>query len=140
MELSAGDGSIYAHYLGKHPEYGDAVTVSPRLRSTPVQITHELFHGGYVVFYPASAAVNKGMAAVVGHLSSPAVPTRLRRPGVRHGSEIETWIIEDGSGERVRKRLSDEELALPIAAIWNHELLVQRISEKWRPESEGRHE
>jgi len=37
----------------------------------------------------------------------------------------------------VKSTLSEEERRLPIAAIWNHEFLVQRVSEGWRPEMEG---
>ena len=30
LEVSAPDGLIYLHFLGKHPMYGDAVAVCPR--------------------------------------------------------------------------------------------------------------
>ncbi len=48
-----------------------------------------------------------------------------------------TWIIEDGTNEVVKSELSAEDLQLPIAAIWNHELLMQRVSEGWRPADVG---
>lgn len=54
------------------------------------------------------------------------------------GRRIITWIIEDGSREVVKANLSEEELRLPIAAIWNHEFLIQRIAEGWNPMNEGR--
>jgi hypothetical protein len=53
---------------------------------------------------------------------------------------VETWIIEDGASELVTKKLSETERELPIAVIWNRELLVQRVSEGWRPEMEGQSE
>ena len=140
LELTAVDGLIYAQYLGKHPEYGDAVALCPSKQPAPVPVSPDLFRDGYVTFYPAVAAVNRGLASVIGHLPSPGLPSRLRRPGARSGRKVETWIIEDSSHETVKTRLSDEERALPIAVIWNHELLVQRVSEGWRPEMEGCHD
>jgi hypothetical protein len=63
---------------------------------------------------------------------------RLRRPGARSVGRIDTWVIEDGTHEVVKKALTDEELKLPIAAIWNHEILIQRVREGWNPLQEGR--
>lgn len=140
LEIAADGGMIYVHYLGKHPEYGDAVAVSPAKHLERMPISLELFRDSYITFYPAAVAVNRGLASVVGHLASAGLPPRVRRPGARSGRKIETWIIEDHSRETVKESLSDEERELPIAVIWNHELLVQRVSEGWRPETGSRHE
>ena len=140
LEVVAPNGLIYAHYLGKHPEYGDAIVVCPAIQSTAATIGPELFEGGYVTFYPVTASASRGFSSVVGHLPAPGIPKRFRRPGAIYGRIVTTWIIEESSKETVKETLSEEELALPIAAIWNHELLVQRVSEGWRPETEGRHE
>jgi hypothetical protein len=43
----------------------------------------------------------------------------------------------DDSEESLRSTLSKDELALPIAAIWNHERLIQRVVEGWHPSVEG---
>ncbi len=93
-----------------------------------------------LAFHPAIAAVVRGLASGVGHLPARGVPIRLRRPGARVGTEVRTWIIEDRSGEVVREKLSAEERRLPIAVIWNQELLAQRVAEGWRPEMEGSNE
>lgn len=138
LELKAGNRFAYLHYLGKHPEYGDAVLVSRRLQDRQAAVTGENFSAGYVAFYPVTAAVAQGLVEVVAHLPPPDLPERLRRAGARSGRRVDTWIIEDGSREVVKAKLSEEELRLPIAAIWNHELLVQRIDEDWNPEHEGR--
>jgi hypothetical protein len=34
--------------------------------------------------------------------------------------------------------LSEDDLQLPIAVIWNHELLTQRLLGGWDPRQEGR--
>jgi hypothetical protein len=134
----AGDGWLCFQYLGSHPEYGDSVRVCPLVQLVQPTVCERLFEAAYVVFYPARAAVARSLARVIGHLPSPGVPTRVRRPGVREGRVVRTWIIEDESGERVTAVLSDQDLALPIAVIWNQALLVQRVTEGWKPEQEGR--
>jgi hypothetical protein len=50
---------------------------------------------------------------------------------------VVTWIVIDGNAELLRDKLNAEERRLPIAVIWNHELLVQRLAEGWRPEEES---
>jgi hypothetical protein len=137
LELKAGDRFAYLQYIGKHPEYGDAVLVNPRLQERQTSISAELFDGGYTAFYPAAAAIAQGLAEVVSSLSPPDLPKRLRRAGRRTGRRIDTWIIEGGSGDVVKDELSADDLRLPIASIWNHELLVQRIAEGWSPVREG---
>jgi hypothetical protein len=138
LELEAGNRFAYLHYIGKHPEYGDAVLVNPRLQERQTSVTANIFSDAYVAFYPVTAAVSQGLVEVVTHLPPPTLPNRLRRAGARSGRRVDTWVIEDGSREVVKAKLTDEELRLPIAAIWNHELLVQRIAEGWIPAQEGR--
>jgi hypothetical protein len=134
LELEVGDGVAYLHYLGKHPKYGAAIIVSPRFNSR--QVTAAAFSNGYVAFYPATVAVARGFVKIVGHLPPPQLPERLRRAGARYGNRVVTWII-DGAQEIVKTKLSDEELQLPIAAIWNHEWLIERVAERWTPLQEG---
>ena len=132
-----GGGHLYLHYLGKQSEYGEAVSVCPVEHKTRPSSYEGLFSAGYVAFYPATAAVSRGLAHAVGHIASGGVPTRLRRPGARTGTIVRSWIVEDGASESVKLQLSGEDLRLPIAVIWNHELLLQRVRDGWRPEMEG---
>lgn len=137
LEVVVPEGNIYLHYLGAHPEYGDGVEVCPTKFPGSAPITESLFREGFVVFYPVRAAVGQGLAKVVGQLPSSGLPNRLRRPGARRGSRIISWIIEEDSHEEVKQQLTEEELRLPLAVIWNHEFLVQRVLEGWRPEQVG---
>ena len=139
LELKVGDRFAYLHYIGRHSEYGDAVLVKRELYDQQMPPADVRFAGEYVAFYPVTAAVAHGLVEIVAHLPPPQLPERLRRAGVRSGRRVRTWIIESSSGEVVKTHLSEEELRLPIAAIWNHELLVQRIAEGWNPADEGRH-
>lgn len=133
LQISSGSDFAYLHYLGKHQKYGGAVAVKPNLHEAQALFTNEFFADSYVTFYPATAAFAHGLVKVVGHLPPVAVPTTLRRAGRRVDRRVETWIIEDGSREVVRGTLSDDELRLPIAGIWNHDYLMQRIAEGWNP-------
>ena len=134
LQFRIGNCFAYLHYIGRHPEYGDAVLVAPHMHQLPVSLTSAIFVDSYVAFYPAATAVSQGLVEVVSHLDPPHIPKRLRRAGARSGRNIDTWIIEDGDREVVKVSLSEEDLQLPIAAIWNHELLVQRIVEGWKPQ------
>jgi|SRR5450432_589274 hypothetical protein len=138
LRVSASGGSIYLQYLGKHSEYGDAVAVCPAVQAPATAVTPDLFRDAYVTFYPAGAAFARGMVEVEGHLPSPGIPRRMRRAGARAGRRVETWVLEDAAGaDEVRRELSEEERHLSIAAIWNHELLLQRVTQGWRPETEA---
>lgn len=134
--LKVAGGVAYLHYLGRHSVYGDAVLVSRRFDEAQAAITDETFSEGYVTFYPVTAAVAQNLVEVVSHRSPPRLPSRLRRAGARSGRRVDTWIIEDGGKETVKMKLSDEDWQLPIAAIWNHEFLAQRVAEGWHPAQE----
>jgi hypothetical protein len=138
LQFKTPKGFAYLQYIGRHPEYGDAVLVNSELGERPKIATDQMFSGSYVAFYPAAAAVAQGLVQIIDHLAPPKVPQRLRRPGVRSGRRIDTWIIENGTSETVKSKLSDDDLQLPIAVIWNHEMLTQRVLEGWNPLHEGR--
>jgi len=138
LELIKQGRRAYAQYLGRHPEYGDGILVSPVIHESRPEFGPELIRGGYVTFYPASAAVSRGFAEVIGTLPTTGLPTRFRRRGaIGTDGEVLTWIIEDGSYDTVRDSLANDERKLPIAEILNHEMLFHRVSHNWRPENEG---
>ena len=138
LSVEVGNQWAYLHYLGKHEMYGDAVLVAAKLYDREVTVTAEMFSGGYVTFYPVGAAIAQKLVSVVGHVPPTPPPTRFRRRGAMVGGQVRTWIIEDSSGDTVKADLSAEDLHLPIASIWNHQFLVQRLSEGWHPVQEGR--
>ncbi len=125
---------MYIHYVGRDKEYGDAIIACPRVFTEPPPDLSQVFDDGYFIFYPVTAAVAQGLAHVVGHLPSPGMPARFRRAGARVGRHISTWIIQDGPLDTVKSELSEEERRLPLAAIFSHQFLVNRIAEGWRPE------
>lgn len=123
----------YLQYVGKHREYGPVVKVKPRLFDRRPAADPQLFSDGYIAFYPAELAVRTGRVEVVGHLPAPAVPATLRRAGARVGRVVRTWVIEHEGGETVKETLTSEDLLLPIASLWNHEFLVERMRDAWQP-------
>jgi len=138
LELVGPKNTAYVQYLGRHSDYGDVILVCPRLQQRRPMLTAHLFRDGYVAFYPVSAALAQGLAQVIGSMPSPGLPRRYRRAGaIDQDGRVLTWMIEDGDSEELKEQLTDEERELPIARVWNHEMLFHRISEGWRPEKLG---
>ena len=129
----------YVQYLGTHREYGDAILVNPALHARQAHFASGFFSRGYVTFYPAANAVASKVVEVVAQSSPPKVPKRFRRPGeVHEDGTVETWVIEGGWRDIVKHELSDEERSIPIAGIWNHASLSERLASGWTPETDGR--
>lgn len=139
LKIAVKDLTGYLQYVGEHIEYGGVIWVTPRAFATPPKAPTDLIgDDGYYTFYPARTAIARGFAEVVGSapLNGREVPHTLRRAGVRDdGGSVRSWIISYENGEEaVRTALSESEARLPIAAIWNHDMLTQRIADAWRPE------
>ena len=65
------------------------------------------------------------------------VPRRLWRSlNIGPNGKVLSWVIEDGKREYVTTRLTEEEVELPLAGIWNHEFLTLRIAAGWDPTQE----
>jgi hypothetical protein len=142
LEIATPGGLAYVQYAARHPEYGDAIRVLPGLfAARPDDFSGLVRDHAYFAFYPVVAAVTQALVEVVAMQPVPAeyhMPRMMRRPGARsRDGRILTWIVIDGDNESVRDKLSPDERQLPIAVIWNHEMLQHRLAERWRPESEG---
>lgn len=136
MEVPA--GFIYVAYIGKHPEYGDGIAVIGRIFPTRQRVNQQMFEDCYVTFYPASRALRERLVSAVGRIEAvPDVPTSYRRPGAVEGRTVVTWIVTHDGQDEVRWQLSDSDLRLPIAGVWNHAFLIERVAVGWRPELEG---
>lgn len=141
LELHTPSGFAYVQYVGSLPEYGDVIYVLSGLYvHSQIDFKFMNYKGLYYTFYPARKAVKIGLVRIVASAPLPKgveVPKRLRRVGARNSDgKIITWIIEDDNYEKVRTELSADEEKLPIACIWNHELLIFHILQGWLPEQE----
>ncbi len=125
--------AVYVQFVGTHPDYGDAVRVEPRVHHLPPSTFDDLFRDGYFTFYPARLAVRKGVMRIAGHGTAPQMPAMWRRAGARRGTAIETWVIETAVSEQVTSDLTPAQRSLPIAAIWNHAMLLERVATGWHP-------
>jgi hypothetical protein len=142
LEVKSSRGYTYIQYVGKHAEYGDVIRVLPGIYDRSLPDVREIVESvGYLGFYSARAAVSQGLAMILGPFplpSSTSVPINVRRAGARGpDGTVLTWIIEREGQEFVRENLTDSEKQLPIAAIWDHELLMLRVCEGWHPSKEG---
>jgi hypothetical protein len=138
LEVAIGDRFGYVQFIGQHPQYGDAILVSPALHKRQAHFASGFFSSGYVTFYPAGNAVSSKVVEVVAQASPPKLPKRFRRPRATPGDGVvESWVIEGGWREVVRQNLTDEERHMPIADVWNHESLRKRIANGWTPQSDS---
>lgn len=145
VEIKTPKGLAYAQYTHKHdepPKYGALIRVLPGLyKSRPsefselVQQTERFF-----VFFPLGAAVARGIVTIVAHEEVPkrCRPFPLFRDGVKNPAtgRVETWWLWDGEREWKVGDLKPEQYNLPIRAVWNDTLLIQRIVEGWSPVDE----
>jgi hypothetical protein len=141
IEVKTSRGLAYAQYCAKHPKYGDAIRVLPGFfHARPKDWRALLSQEGYFTFYPVGAAVSQGLVELVASLPVPAgheLPSTYRRAGWRTPEgKVTAWLICDGAKEVLRTELTADEKRLFIAAIWNHEFLVERLVAEWRPEQE----
>jgi hypothetical protein len=144
FEVRTPRGLAYLQYTSKHPVYSDTVRVLPGLfvtRPSPVELASLSTQKGYFTFYLVSLAVRHGLVEIAGHFPVPPgldAPSVLLRAGfTTPEGKVMAWVLEEGSKETVLKRaLSLEEKHLPRAQMWNHEALVHRLAEQWRPEHE----
>jgi hypothetical protein len=143
LEVPTPRGLAYVQYTARHPEYGAAIRVFPGLffQVRPKDWSTLLSHESYFTFYPAGSAAWQGLVEIVANLPLPpegGLPPRFRRAGWRNKEGKATlWFICEGDQETRRAELSAEEKRLSIAAIWNHEFLVDRLVEEWRPEQDS---
>lgn len=142
LEISCKPGVAYIHYVGKHRDFGDTIFVYPEIlaRRQP-DLTSLGAQGGYLTFYPAGASVRQGLAKIVASRPLPPgvhVPDVFRREGATsRAGKVQSWIVVRDGHETLKRTLTAKERKLPIASVWNHEYLIDRIVQGWRPEQEG---
>lgn len=140
LSIRSSHGVALLHYVGRDSFHGHAIYVYPAWHETLQQAMEAPLPEGYFTFYPAQSAVLQGLADIVGTGVLPRgvqLPIRHRRAGApgRNGATLAWFIVEIDGRETMKRKLSAKDRKLPIASIWNHEFLVDRISDGWRPEN-----
>jgi hypothetical protein len=91
----------------------------------------------FITFFPLGAACNRGLVSIVANEPVPdhAAIFPTFRSAVRGPDGIlNDWWLWDGANERRVGELTREMRSLPIRAICNDTLLVERIVSEWRSE------
>lgn len=134
-------GYGYLTYVGKHRVDGDVIRVRPGILHERPPITEDLFKDSYIVFYPANHALKYKLVTVVGQVAPVPMPTVFRRGGWRLGDRISAYLLDVDDGTNVttffKYTLTEEEKKINIAVFVNHESLLMKMSEGWKPEWES---
>jgi hypothetical protein len=145
LSIEADDRKWYLCYVGRHDTLGDTVWVTPDSQPREAVLScQDLLGDGYWAFYPATAALRRKMISRAGYCpeSMRAMPRLFRygSPFVRKG-EPAIWRIAESARVGVpfviRESLTAEEAAIPQAAIWNHEFLLDKLRSRWHPRHEA---
>jgi len=138
LEIACEEGYAYLVYIGRHERLGDAVlvirTVFPDRQRDAEALTRS---PAYIIFYPAASAVRARLVKRIGRSETgiPPVPVWVRSAvNVEHDGRVRSWLVTDGKERIPRRSLSEAETQLPIASIWNHPLLLERLKTGWSPD------
>jgi hypothetical protein len=144
FEIQTSRGLSYAQYVNQHRSQGTLVRVLPgAYASRPADLTGLVLSPElYFVFYTLEAALKRKLVQVVANLPVPvwaqSFPTMRKRGGINRDGSVINWLIVGEATNKVLRSvtaLTPEEEKLSIAAIWPHEVLVNRIEESWTPEN-----
>lgn len=137
LEVACESGYAYMVFIGRHEHLGHVVRVIPTVfQQKQVDLEALVLLPGYVIFYPAASAVRAGLVRRIGHSGTGAAPVPV---WVRNAVTVDTdgtvrsWFVTDGKEGIPRRTLSEAELEMPIASIWNHPLLLHRLLTRWSP-------
>lgn len=144
VEISTSRGFAYAQFTHKMPKWGALLGVLPGFHAErPADLRPTIGQrAAFQTFFPLQAAVGRGIFEVVTNLPVPEHAVefpRFREAGFidREGRVLD-WSIWDGKTSRRLERLTPDLERLPILAVWNDTLLIQRIEEEWTPEKDTR--
>jgi hypothetical protein len=142
LEIPTAKGLAYAQYTHEHSQFGSVLRVFDTLfESRPDNFT-SLVTGPvrFSTLFPLRASVRNGIVNIIGHHE--IAKGNKRFPTFRDGlpeagtKKVAVWWFWDGEREWRVGNITAEQRKLPIRSIWNYPMLVQRIEEGWRPETD----
>ena len=140
LEILTSRGLAYAQYTNQIPKRGGLLRVIEGCYENRPSDLAALVKGDlqFETLFPVTAAVSRGIFAVVGNVQIPhdrqALPvfrSGMPPPG---GGPIRNWWLWDGEREWQVGVLDPEQWKLPRSSIINDTLLVERIESGWRQE------
>jgi len=139
-EIPTRHGLAYAQVSHDLPSYGPLLRVLPGFferRPADLQALADQ-RASFVAFFPLKHAVRKGRFEIVARCRVPEFAQSF--PLFRSGfidpktGKVKTWWLWDGEKEWPVGSLTKEQHELPIRAVWNDTLLLERIEQGWTPE------
>lgn len=143
IEIPTGKGLAYAQYTHQHSQMGGLIRVFDELFSSRPSNLSKVVNGPvrFSTFLPIKTAVNRGIFNVVGHYD--VAPQNTPFPLFRNGNsdpktkKVAAWWFWDGEKSWKVGEITPEQRKMPIRGVWNDTLLIQRIEEDWRPETDS---
>ena len=144
IEIRTRRGLAYAQYSHRHARWGPLLRVLPGFHESRPDSLSMLVNAPtlFVTFFPLQQALSQGVCESVGNLDVPdfaaGFPLFRCAGHVDRDGKVHDWWLWDGESESRVRFLTAEQRRLPIRAIWNDTLLVERIEEQWTPEQDKR--
>jgi hypothetical protein len=145
IEISTSRGCGYAlftHNYKAPPKFGALIRVFAGLYtqkpdSWSVLINRDIL---FSTFFPLGAYVNRGSVEIVGHTEIP-LPLQgfpIFRCGTPNAEtkRVDNWWLWDGIKEWRVGKLTPEQAIFPLRGTWNDILLIERIEQQWRAETD----
>ena len=144
IEIQTAKGFAYAQYAIKEKGFGALLRVLPCFYKTrPSDFTKIILERErFVTYFPLQAAINKKIFTVVANCLIPEHAKKIplfRAAGyVDRQGKVHNWFLHDGETSWRIEELTPEQAKLPIRAVWNDTLLVERVEKEWTSETDPR--
>jgi len=143
IPLSKGD-LAYAQFTYNYrekPVWGHLIRVLPGTFKSRPQSFQDLVQKEerFYAFFPAGAAVSRGMVEIVSHERIPEHNKDFplfKACNQEFKTGKKTWWLWDGKESRRVGSLSPEHFDLPLKQIISFDVLVERIEKGWSPRDE----
>lgn len=143
IPLSKGNYA-YAQFTYNHrkqPVWGHLIRVLPGHFKTRPECLEELVRQPhrFYAFFPAGAALKRGMIKIVSHEEIPKGSEKLplfKACNQNFQTGKKTWFLWDGKIDRQVGNLAPEHVDLPLKEIVGFDVLVERIENGWSPRDE----
>lgn len=144
IEVSTAKGLAYVQYTHQHPTHGGLIRVFDAVFESRPSGFAEIVKGPvrFSTFFPVRAAVHRGIFKVVGH--EVIAPQNAAFPIFRIGIEdpkskkVALWWFWDGEREWAVGQITSEQRKMPLRAVWNATMLIERIETGWTPQDDPR--
>ena len=144
FSIATAKGEAYFQYVLKNDTMGQAIRVLPGLHPEVQPDMKSLVcqETNFWVFFPVTAALRQRIIKRAGNYELPAHAQQM--PFFRSGvvdpqtRRVQNWWLWDGEKSWMVGAITEEQRKLPIKAIWNDTLLIERIESGWLPEHDVR--